>query len=233
MAPEQALGSDLTPACDLYSLGIVAWEMLAGRTPFAPTDTPGRGPVPAGPRARSPPSARSCPTSTRGSTPGVDSMLAKSPGDRPPSADEAWWELEDIVLDLLGPRWRRDARIALATAGELAPVAPTSAPLTPAPFTEAAPSVPSESPSAAPAAGQVRPAPAPGGRIRRAGAATSAGAGPRTAARAGPHTRPERDGRAAGRCPRRATRRSCGPPGAIATRGRRPTRRERPSGAGG
>ena len=140
MAPEQALGSDLTPACDLYSLGIVAWEMLAGRTPFAPTDTPVavlyrqvHEPIA--------PVSSVVPDIDPRIDAWVNSMLAKSPGDRPPSADEAWWELEDIVLDLLGPRWRRDARIALATAGELAPVTETSAPLTPAPFTEAAPSV--------------------------------------------------------------------------------------------
>ena len=40
MSPEQALGSDLTPATDLYSLGIVAWELLTGQVPFEETDTP-------------------------------------------------------------------------------------------------------------------------------------------------------------------------------------------------
>jgi serine/threonine protein kinase len=143
MAPEQALGSALSPACDLYSLGIVAWELLAGRTPFAPTDTP----VAVLYRQVHEPIA---PVSSV--VPDIDpridawinAMLSKAPEDRPPSADEAWWELEDIVLDLLGPRWRRDARIALAADTESGPVAQTPAPLTPAPFTEAAPSVPSE-----------------------------------------------------------------------------------------
>ena len=40
MSPEQALGSDLTPATDLYSLGVVAWELFAGQVPFEETDTP-------------------------------------------------------------------------------------------------------------------------------------------------------------------------------------------------
>src|ERR1700749_2523853 len=35
------------------------------------------------------------------------------PQDRFQSADEAWVTLEDVVLELLGPRWRREARLAL------------------------------------------------------------------------------------------------------------------------
>jgi serine/threonine protein kinase len=35
MSPEQMLGGEMTPASDVYTLGVVLYEMIAGRTPFA------------------------------------------------------------------------------------------------------------------------------------------------------------------------------------------------------
>jgi hypothetical protein len=124
MAPEQALGREVGPAADLYSLGIVAWELLIGRVPFEEKDTPVavlyrhvHEPIPP----------------VRSVSPDVDPrieawlerMLAKDPADRYPRAEVAWEELEDVVLELLGPRWRRDARLPVmesAVAGR--PLAP-------------------------------------------------------------------------------------------------------------
>ena len=35
MSPEQIIGEPVTPQTDLYSLGIVLYEMLVGEKPFA------------------------------------------------------------------------------------------------------------------------------------------------------------------------------------------------------
>jgi serine/threonine protein kinase len=111
MAPEQALGEPLSPATDLYSLGIIVWEALAGHPPFESRETP-MAVLYRHVNEQVPPIA----TVRKDVAPALSGwlgrLLAKPPTDRFQSAEAAWEELEDVVIELFGPRWRRDARIA-------------------------------------------------------------------------------------------------------------------------
>jgi serine/threonine-protein kinase len=93
LSPEQAFGQPADPRSDVYSVGIMAWRMLAGWTPFSAASPAeiiqkqAREPVPSLAEARPdlaiPPEfvavvARAC---------------AKAPGDRPQSAAELAGEL--------------------------------------------------------------------------------------------------------------------------------------------
>jgi len=126
MAPEQARGMPVTPRTDLYSVGVMAYEMLVGRPPFTRRE----------PLAVLMAHAHETPPDPRTLQPGIDlelaawlmHMLEKDPERRPADADTAWQELEEAVVRISGPLWRRSARL---------PVADDAArlrALTPAPF---------------------------------------------------------------------------------------------------
>jgi serine/threonine-protein kinase len=83
MSPEQALGEETDFRSDIYSLGIVLFEMLGGHKPFT-----GRSPVEViGKQLREPlPSlARNCPDAPASVTAVVECMTAKLRDERPPS----------------------------------------------------------------------------------------------------------------------------------------------------
>lgn len=101
MAPEQAAGQgDVDHRADLYAFGIVAWELFAGRHPFASKTTPQavlvaqfiETPVPL---------AEQCPDVPTHVADIVMRCLAKDPAERPTSAAEVL-----LALDAAGPAGR-------------------------------------------------------------------------------------------------------------------------------
>jgi serine/threonine protein kinase len=114
MAPEQAMDTSLGPWTDLYSAGAIAYELLVGRVPF-PEDG-SQVSVLLKHVQEPPPPPRSLRPELDPELAGwVLWLLAKSPSERPANAEAAWVALEDIVLRLLGPRWREEAPLVAAS----------------------------------------------------------------------------------------------------------------------
>jgi hypothetical protein len=110
MAPEQAMGKDIGPWTDLYSVGVMAFEMFVGQVPFHDTEEPMAvlmrqvsDPIP--------PAHSLNPEVDQATSDWIERLLVKEPENRVQSAAEAWDQFEEIVLSLVGPRWRRAARL--------------------------------------------------------------------------------------------------------------------------
>ena len=128
MAPEQAMAQEIGPWTDLYSVGCMAFEMFTGRVPFHDSDAPMaillrhvNEPIP--------PVKSIDDSIDAGMSEWIERLLVKDPKGRTQSANEAWDEFEEIFIGLLGPRWRRGARLS-----GLTEQLDTPKPLTPAPF---------------------------------------------------------------------------------------------------
>ncbi len=129
MAPEQAMAQDIGAWTDLYSVGCMAFEMFTGNVPFHDSDAPMaillrhvNEPIA--------PVISIRPEVDPRISAWVEALLVKEPTARTQNAQDAWDDFEEILLSLLGPRWRRDARLVEheqeGTNG--------AKPLTPAPF---------------------------------------------------------------------------------------------------
>src|SRR4051794_28327892 len=128
MAPEQAMAQDIGPPTDLYSVGCMAFEMFTGRVPFHDTEAP-MAILLRHVNEQIPPATSIDPKIDQDVSDWIERLLVKDPTKRTQSANDAWDEFEEIIINLLGPRWRREARLR-----EGAAQFDTPAPLTPAPF---------------------------------------------------------------------------------------------------
>ena len=96
MPPEQAMGGDVTPQADLYSLGAMLYEMVTGRPPFLGDDSVAM----IGQHINTPPVA---PTWHNGQCPRplealILRLLAKDPSERPESVSDVLAALDGIDL---------------------------------------------------------------------------------------------------------------------------------------
>jgi serine/threonine-protein kinase len=98
ISPEQAIGAEATPSSDVYSLGVIGYEMLAGRPPFT-GDSAGalamahvHQPPPALP-STVPPAVQAA----------ITEALSKDPADRPSDAHEFATTLRRLQLTMMPP----------------------------------------------------------------------------------------------------------------------------------
>ena len=94
LSPEQALGEPATPRSDLYSLGIVLYELLTGVVPYR-ADNPVAVCMKHVTEPLTPP-RRLDPTLPEAVDALVVKMLAKDPADRPESASEVLDDIEGV-----------------------------------------------------------------------------------------------------------------------------------------
>ena len=115
MPPEQAMGGEVTPKADLYSLGCMLYECIAGRPPFLGDDAV----AVIGQHLHTPPVAPSwhnpkCPRDLEAL---VLRLLAKDPEQRPASAAEVLTALEGVDLSAVAERAEEESRSLDSLAG--------------------------------------------------------------------------------------------------------------------
>ncbi|MBN1605106.1 MAG: serine/threonine protein kinase, partial [Polyangiaceae bacterium] len=104
MSPEQAMGQPVDPRSDLYSVGIILYEMLAGHTPFAGGNM--AAVLTRQMTAEAPPLPSGIPSGLRNL---VTALLSKPADERVASAQELCRRLEGLGLSQLPAPWPRRA----------------------------------------------------------------------------------------------------------------------------
>ena len=118
LSPEQATGQEVGPPSDLYSTGVVLYELLSGKRPYGS----GKDAV-----AALYSHVHDAPTPLSEVAPGlpgglaavVERALEKAPQDRFTSAEEFATDLARAANAAFGPRWLRDVSFVVKPANEV------------------------------------------------------------------------------------------------------------------
>jgi serine/threonine-protein kinase len=143
MSPEQCTGQDVGPPSDQYALGIVAYEMLAGKPPFSGN---GMAMLRAHTEDAPPPLRSHRPDLPDMIDAAVMRMLAKKPADRFPDLAAAIEAIDAHPLGALGPVRAEMSALAAAGDAERSLAEIVRAPRSPAPVSRVVP--PASAPSA-------------------------------------------------------------------------------------
>lgn len=142
ISPEQATGAPVTPASDVYSMGVIAFHLLAGQPPFTMRDCFSLLRAHASlPPPRLTQVAPGVPSALADA---VDAALAKDPADRPASMAD----LADDLRAALADDGSRTPRRAFRVTANVAHTLPEDVPTTPSgPALPLPPASPSPSPA--------------------------------------------------------------------------------------
>jgi hypothetical protein len=110
ISPEQARGKEVGPWTDLYATGVMAFEFFVGKAPFADTEEP-MAVLLRHVNERIPAVSQLDPDVDPRISQWVEWLVSKEPADRPQAAADAWEELEETLVSMLGPRWDREASL--------------------------------------------------------------------------------------------------------------------------
>ncbi|MDP9401336.1 MAG: protein kinase [Actinomycetota bacterium] len=153
LAPEQALGEDASPRSDLYGLGVVAYQLMAGRLPYDATSLTELALVQQ--REQPPRLDELHPEVPPALGDAVARALALDPADRYATAEEMRQALEAVARGV-PVAWRADATQVLGRE----PTAATQAVRATRPVRRLEPQPPRSRPMPAPAGLEAEPSPA-------------------------------------------------------------------------
>jgi hypothetical protein len=116
MAPEQAMGAELTPATDVYAVGTVMYQLLSGRLPF-PEDTNPITMLYRHVHEAPEPLSKAAPHVPRPLADVTAKALERDPNERYADAELLAVGLASACADIWGPEWMTDTDMAITASG--------------------------------------------------------------------------------------------------------------------